>query len=207
MKKEAKKEEILQNALKVFAEYGYKKTAIEDISRSMDMAVGTIYLYAENKRDLYRSAVALGLKRWQQSVINAVSDASENGVLAKLDALITSGYYYLEKDIYLRKILEREPELLPIIESKDPFIDINRESVCVIRDILSEGVQEGIFEIENIEDTARSLFSIYIMFVQKTYIAAEGDYVKGMFNTVISLMMRGLLKDRCNIMNSAIALN
>lgn len=207
MKKEAKKEEILQNALKVFAEYGYKKTAIEDISGSMDMAVGTIYLYAENKRDLYRSAVALGLKRWQQSVINAVSAASENGVLAKLDALITSGYYYLEKDIYLRKILEREPELLPIIESKDPFIDINRESVCVIRDILSEGVREGIFDIENIDDTARSLFSIYIMFIQKTYIVSEGDAVKGMFSTVINLMMRGLLKDRCNIMNSSIVVN
>jgi len=194
MSREAKKEEILQNALKIFAEYGYKKTTIEDISTSMGIAAGTLYLYAKNKRDLYRSSVALGLHRWQQSVRNAVSAASEGGVLAKLEALSSSAYLYLEEDITLRKILERDPELLPIIESKDPYLDINRQSVDMLRDILSEGVKAGIFEISDINDTAKSLFFIYIMFVQKTYIATEGDAVTGMFSTVSNLMMKGLLK-------------
>ena len=194
MKKEARKQEILQHALKVFAEYGYKKTTIEDISNSMDIAVGTLYLYTKNKRDLYRSAVALGLYRWQQSVRNAVSAASEGGVLAKLEALALSAYLYLEEDITLRKILERDPELLPIFESKDPYLDINRQSVDMIRDILAEGVKAGLLIIDDIDDTAKSFFFIYIMFVQKTYIATEGDAVKGMFSTVINLMLKGLLK-------------
>jgi len=194
MGREAKKEEILDNALKVFAEYGYKKTTIEDISTSMGIAAGTLYLYAKNKRDLYRSSVGLGLCRWQQSVKNAVSAASEEGVLAKLEALKSSAYLYLEEDITLRKILERDPDLLPIFESKDPYLDINRKSVDMIRDILAEGVDADLFIIDDIDDTAKSIFSIYVMFIQKTYIVSEGDAVKGMFSTVINLMMKGLLK-------------
>lgn len=194
MKKEAKQEEIFRNTLKVFAEYGYKKTTIEDIAESMGMAVGTIYLYAKNKRDLYLNSVAWGLNLWQQSVKEAVIKAEPGGPLAKLEALCFSAYNYLSGDAILRKTLERDPELLPLFESKDPYLDINRQSVLMLKSILAEGVESGIFEIPDIDDAAKSLFFIYIMFVQKTYIATEGDAVKGMFNIIINLMIKGLLK-------------
>jgi AcrR family transcriptional regulator len=194
MKKEAKQEEIFRNTLKVFAEYGYKKTTIEDIAESMGMAVGTIYLYAKNKRDLYLNSVAWGLNLWQQSVKEAVIKAEPGGPLAKLEALCFSAYNYLSGDPILRKTLERDPELLPLFESKDPYLDINRQSVLMLKSILAEGVESGIFEIPDIDDAAKSLFFIYIMFVQKTYIATEGDAVKGMFNIIINLMIKGLLK-------------
>ncbi|HPF07536.1 MAG TPA: TetR/AcrR family transcriptional regulator [Spirochaetota bacterium] len=194
MKKEAKQEEIFRNTLKVFAEYGYKKTTIEDIAESMGMAVGTLYLYAKNKRDLYLSSVAYGLNLWQQSVKEAVIKAEPGGPLAKLEALCFTAYHYLSGDSILQKILERDPELLPLFESKDPYLDINRESVAMLKSILAEGVEAGIFEIPDIDDAAKSLFFIYIMFVQKTYIATEGDAVKGMFNIIINLMIKGLLK-------------
>jgi AcrR family transcriptional regulator len=194
MKKEAKKEEIYRAALKIFAEYGFRKTTIEDIAESMDLAAGTLYLYAKNKRDLYLGAVAWGMNKWQQSVRDAVNAASAAGPLAKLGALSSTAFHYLAEDAVLRKILERDPDLLPIIESKDPYIEINNESVSMLRQILEEGVQCGIFEIEDIDATARSLFFIYIMFVQKTYIASEWDEVRGMFDTMTALMTRGLMK-------------
>ncbi len=194
MKKEAKQEEIFRNTLKVFAEYGYKKTTIEDIAESMGMAVGTLYLYAKNKRDLYLNSVAWGLNLWQQSVKEAVIKAEPGGPLARLEALCFTAYNYLAGDAILRKTLERDPELLPLFESKDPYLDINRQSVLMLKSILAEGVESGIFEIPDIDDAAKSLFFIYIMFVQKTYIATEGDAVKGMFNIIINLMIKGLLK-------------
>ena len=194
MKKEAKQEEIYRNCLKVFAEYGYKKTTIEDIAESMDVAVGTLYLYAKNKKDLYLSSVAYGLNLWQQSVKKAVAKAEPGGPLAELEALCFTAYEYLSGDPALCKILERDPELLPLFESKDPYLDINRESVMMLKSILLKGIDSGIFEIADIDDAAKSLFFIYIMFVQKTYIATEGDTVRGMFNIIINLVIKGLLK-------------
>lgn len=194
MKKEAKQEEIYRSSLKVFAEYGYKKTTIEDIAASMDIAVGTIYLYAKNKRDLYLNSVAWGLNLWQNSVKEAVAAVSGQGPLAELSALSSTAYHYLADDITLRRILERDPDLLPLFESKDPYLDINRESVTMLRNILEEGVRTGLFEIQDIDEAAKCLFFIYIMFVQKAYIASEGEQVKGMFDTIISLMIKGLLK-------------
>jgi len=194
MKKEAKKEEIYRNCLNVFAEYGYKKTTIEDIAFSMDVAVGTLYIYAKNKRDLYLSSVAYGLNLWQQSVKEAVEKAAPGGPLAELEALCFTAYEYLSGDATLRRILERDPELLPLFESKDPYLDINRESVAMLKRILVEGVESGIFEIPDIDDAAKSLFFIYIMFIQKTYMATEGETARGMFNIIINLMIKGLLK-------------
>ncbi|HOP64215.1 MAG TPA: TetR/AcrR family transcriptional regulator [Spirochaetota bacterium] len=196
MKKESKKEEIYKSSLRIFAEYGFKKTTIEDIAESMGLAVGTLYLYSKNKRDLYLSSVAWGLNLWQDRVRKAVADAASEGPLARLQTLFFTAYDYLSEDITLRRVLERDPDLLPIHESKDPYQDINRESVSMLREILAEGVDSGIFKIEDIDETAKCLFFIYILFVQKTYIAAEGDAVKGMFRTITELATRGLLKNR-----------
>jgi TetR/AcrR family fatty acid metabolism transcriptional regulator len=194
MKKEEKQEEIFRNSLTVFAEYGYKKTTIEDIAESMGIAVGTLYLYAKNKRDLYLSSVAYGLNLWQQNVKDAVPNAATGGPLAELEALCFTAYEYLAGDPTLCKILERDPELLPLFESKDPYLDINRESVAMLKRILAEGVETEIFDIPDIDDAAKSLFFIYIMFIQKTYMATEGEAARGMFNLIINLMIKGLLK-------------
>ncbi len=194
MKKEAKQEEIYRSSLKVFAEYGYKKTTIEDIAASMDIAVGTIYLYAKNKRDLYLNSVAWGMNLWQNRVKEAVAAVAGQGPLAELEALSSTAFHYLAEDLTLRRILERDPDLLPLFESKDPYLDINRESVSMLKNILEDGTRTGLFEIQDIDEAAKCLFFIYIMFVQKAYIASEGEQVKGMFDTIISLMIKGLLK-------------
>lgn len=196
MDKETKKEDIYRASLTAFSENGFRKTTIEEIADSTGIAVGTIYLYAKNKRDLYLNSVAWGMNTWQQRVKNAVAEADQHGPLVKLQALSFTAYRYLSDNYTLRKILEMDPELLTIFESRDPYIDINRESVTMLKDILTEGVQTGLFEIEDIDETAKCLFFIYIMFVQKTYMGAEGDAVKGMFNTINNLMIRGLMKNR-----------
>lgn len=193
MTKKSKKEKIYHTALRIFAEHGYKKTTIEDIAGAMGLAAGTLYLYAKNKRDLYMASVGWSLNIWQQRVKEAVAEAAHGGPMAKLEALSFTAYRYLAEDVTLRRVLERDPELLPVFESKDPYLEINHESVSMLREILAEGAESGLFEIEDIDDTAKCLFFIYILLVQKTYIGAEGDSVQKMFNITITLIIKGLL--------------
>jgi AcrR family transcriptional regulator len=194
MKREAKTEEIYRAALKTFAEYGFRKTTIEDIAAALGVANGTLYLYAENKRVLYHKAVAWSFGIWQSRVRAAVAEVS--GPLLKLDVITHKSFEYLAEDKSLRKILEKDPDLFPFIPSKDPFSEINRESVLMLKDILSEGVAEGIFEIPDIDAVAKFMFSIYVMFIQKTYVAAEGEEAGHIFEQAIQLIMRGLIKHK-----------
>ena len=192
MKREAKTEEIYRAALKIFAEYGFRKTTIEDIAAALGIANGTLYLYAENKRILYHKAVAWGFGIWQSRVKAAVAEVE--GPLRKLEVISHKAFEYLAEDKSLRKILEKDPELFPFFQSKDPFSDINNESVSMLKDILKDGVTSGIFQISDIEATARFMFSIYVMFIQKTYIVSEGDETGQIFENAIQLILRGLLK-------------
>ncbi len=57
----SKHEAILRAARILFAKKGYEDTTIADIAREAGVAVGTVYLYFRNKRDIY-TAVALDME-------------------------------------------------------------------------------------------------------------------------------------------------
>ena len=52
---EAKRAAILGAALQCFAQYGLKRTSMEDIAKSAGMSRAALYLHYKNKRDIYRS--------------------------------------------------------------------------------------------------------------------------------------------------------
>jgi AcrR family transcriptional regulator len=55
--REQRKAEILEAALKVFAEKGYRKASITDINRKAKIARGTFYQYFESKREIFLELV------------------------------------------------------------------------------------------------------------------------------------------------------
>ncbi|GAC1366975.1 MAG: hypothetical protein NVS2B12_36920 [Ktedonobacteraceae bacterium] len=56
-----KRDAILRAARTLFAKKSYEETTIADIAREAGIAVGTVYLYFRNKRDIY-TAVALDIE-------------------------------------------------------------------------------------------------------------------------------------------------
>ncbi len=190
MNHERRAESLYPAALRIFAEYGFRKATLEDIAAELGLVKSSLYAYAKDKRDLYRATVAWGFGRWQEKVARAV--AAESGPVEKLYALTRGAYRYLDEDPALRRVLERDPELLPLFDADDPFAAINRESVRMIREILDSGCAAGAFFLADTAMAARSMFSIYVMFIQKTYVAREGEDIGAMFETTIELFIRGL---------------
>jgi AcrR family transcriptional regulator/predicted DNA-binding transcriptional regulator AlpA len=56
-KNEIKRIEIIDAAITLFSKNGYEKTTIEAIADSLHMAKGTVYLYFENKEDLFMECI------------------------------------------------------------------------------------------------------------------------------------------------------
>jgi AcrR family transcriptional regulator len=57
-KKETKtREKIIKNALKIFAQKGFFRTAMDDIAQATGVAKGTVYLYFKDKQDLYIATI------------------------------------------------------------------------------------------------------------------------------------------------------
>jgi AcrR family transcriptional regulator len=57
-RKMSRKQQILLAASKVFAKKGYHATSITDICEKADVARGTIYLYFNNKRDIFENLIS-----------------------------------------------------------------------------------------------------------------------------------------------------
>jgi len=73
-KKENRREQILVCAAKVFAKKGYHATSISDICKRSDVARGTIYLYFENKRDIFDTLI----KNFTGSIIQDITMFSKD---------------------------------------------------------------------------------------------------------------------------------
>ncbi len=191
MEKDEKREKVLLASLKMFARYGFKKTTVEDIAGELGMTKGNLYLYAKDKKDLYNRSVAWALLRWQGKVAEAVRE--ESGAQAQFQVLCHKAVEYLTEDDHLREILIHDPDIFPMFSDHDPYADINNASVAMIQQILRLGIEEGVFRHVEVERIAEVIFSIYKMFIIRTYIRQEGEKVHQMFEDTLELVMKGLL--------------
>lgn len=191
-KKQSKLHHIYDAALKTFARFGYKKATVEDIAAAAGMTKGNLYLYVKDKRDLYEKSVAHGLLKWQGRVREEVS--REEDVEKQFLILGAKAYEYLAEDDSLRTILINDPSIFPLSPSEDRFEHINNESISMLKSVLKKGIAEKRFGEIDVDYTAQFLFSIYVMFIIKTYVKSEGSSTGRMFQEGLQIILRGLLK-------------
>lgn len=72
---ERRREEILDSAATLFAEWGYQQTEMQRVADALHIGKGTIYRYFSSKQDLFLAAVDRGMRRLRAQV-----DASSEGV-------------------------------------------------------------------------------------------------------------------------------
>lgn len=54
---QARKKRIIEGAAKIFAEYGYRQTTMDQICKCLELSKGAIYIYFKNKEELFISAM------------------------------------------------------------------------------------------------------------------------------------------------------
>ncbi|HPW68911.1 MAG: TetR/AcrR family transcriptional regulator [Desulfomonilia bacterium] len=192
MNREEKLTRIYEAGLRVFARYGYRRTRVEDIADELGMTKGNLYLYVKDKRDLYEKAVSHGLLQWQAMVARSIEKIDD--VCEQFLALCRKGYTYLSRDVSLRSVLINDPSIFPLSSREDRFAEINRASMDLLRSVLTRGIREGRFREVDVDHLAELLYSIYVMFIIKTYVKSEGKSTQKMFEQGLDVVLQGLLK-------------
>ncbi|HPR51404.1 MAG TPA: TetR/AcrR family transcriptional regulator [Deltaproteobacteria bacterium] len=190
--KEQKLNLILNTALKLFAHYGYKKTLLEDVSNELGMTKSSLYFYASSKRDLYEKTISMAFRQWQEAVADAVDQAVD--VVEKFSVMAHTSIEYLMIHDELRSIFIKDPSIFTLFPTEDRFYEINRGAIQLIEDILTEGIKQGKFHEMDVQHTAELFFSIYIMFLIKTYVKSEGVSAIRMYEEGLKIILRGMCK-------------
>jgi AcrR family transcriptional regulator len=137
---EFREAEILEAARRVFARRGFAESSMEDIAHAAGVAKGTLYLYYDSKRELYRAALRAGLLQLSKAVDEAIARAPNLG--ARLEAYVTTKVAYFDEHrdffrIYLAEFGQAA------CGSMDPTLrDLALRQIRVLEKAIREGRRE-----------------------------------------------------------------
>lgn len=100
-----RKTEILNAALKVFAEKGFENAKLEEIAAEAEFGKGTLYNYFENKEELYKELVITLLKN-NYNFVKEVADSS-NLLQEYLEKFIDKVYSLYDENKYSFSLMLR----------------------------------------------------------------------------------------------------
>ena len=187
------REKLIEVARQLFASHGVDNTTMNDISQASKKGRRTLYTYFKSKTEIYHAVV--------QSELSVLSVSLENVVKKNLPAdqkLIEFIETRLKavKDVVLRNGTLRAYFFRDIWRVETVRRKFDRKEIDFIEKILSDGIKEGVFQIEDTFATAEILHYAFkgleVPYIRGT-IADLTDNEKKT-KSVINLMFHGILK-------------
>jgi AcrR family transcriptional regulator len=131
---------ILASALRLFGQYGFRRTSIDDIAREAGIAKGTVYLYVETKEALFR---ALSQSLVEQMLAAARQAAAGEGTLAERLLAVLDAKYAFFYDLLLGS-----PHVSELLDSKgricaDLFTEADAAYARIVTKVIADATRRG----------------------------------------------------------------
>lgn len=191
-----RKTEILDAFMRLVSQYGIDKTTMQDIAREAEINVALIYKDFRNKEDLVEAYI---YRKIQQIMVECEQIQKQDlppeqllhefisGLFRVIQSSVLQdkGFWQFVRDENTIKYLRR------MIHKKDSFLQAN---IKMIEEIMARGVREGVFEIEDLHETAELFLDAFhkyfgMMFKCRT----EADLFSGI-DKMYALLIKGIRK-------------
>jgi len=185
-----KRQRILKAARQVFARFGFSKSSIEDIARKAGTGKATLYYHFDGKEDIFRAVVQAESALFLEKVQEAVGKVSTP--VEKFRTFVLVRYQYLSKLKTLYAITHQAvEELLPLAQhERDLYFE---QELGFLKEILSEGVTEGLFDLENVEEAALVMLAGLWGFDTVVLTYGRATSIVDGLDGMVDLILRGLL--------------
>ncbi len=186
------KEIILETARNIFKRFGFTKTSIGDIANAARKGRRTIYTYFTSKEEIYKAVIEKevnNLKNKLSKVVLSESDAQNKLKDYLFTRMMTinelANYYDALRNDYLNdfKIIETIRE------------NFDNQEIAMISEILTEGVKNNEFKIDNINLTSKAIVVAMKGFEIPFFIEKVNRNIEGQLNSLIEILFKGILKN------------
>jgi AcrR family transcriptional regulator len=146
----AKRRQIVQGAREIFLQHGFDAASMNDIARKAGVSKGTLYVYFEDKEQLFEAIVHEECLVHAERTFNL--DAGDHDVEAVLSRLGVAFLEFLcrpEKASALRTVIaiaDRMPEIGRVFYETGPALGIEK-----LADYLRAQTQAGVLAIDDCE--------------------------------------------------------
>ncbi len=180
---------ILRAAIRVFNKYGLRKTTMRDIAESAGMSKSSLYYYFRNKKKILSSVIRQEAETLIGKLRMAVQQAASPQ--EKLRAyVITRMSSLFELSIYYASLTEAYLEQYAFIEQeRETFTNFENST---IQEILSEGINTGVFRISDVLTTARMLIIIMKGMELRLIIGKSMDDLDDTVSAMLDILLQGI---------------
>ncbi len=185
-------DELLDISLEVFARYGFTKTTLDDIADRAGMTKANLYNYVNNKEDLYHRSISAALVQWRTVVEQKVRRFEDPALRFKV--LVREAMIYIDTNEQLQQIILQDSSVLPLSRKTDRYAEINNEAREMLSQVISDGINAGVFYESDPDLVTEYLFSTYMLFLTKRYVIHEGERTSQVFEQCLQIIVRGLIK-------------
>ena len=155
MEKQNLKEDILDKALEMFSEMGFKKTSINKIVQDLGVSKGAFYHYFESKDELIRELV----NRYVDTVVsfpNEMINHPQLCAMEKLNRLIEAFVTYKTLNVEIRQKYRGLANKTDNYEIREMiYADIVEKATVPYVKIFEQGIDEGVFDMDYPKQTAQ----------------------------------------------------
>jgi AcrR family transcriptional regulator len=142
---EARRAEILDAALHMFGQYGYRRTSMDDIAHQAGIGKGTIYLSFASKDEVFQ---ALAQRLAQQMLAGAEAASRQPATTADKLAAMHAAWFGTYADT-----IRRSPHAADLLDAKhqlsaDLAADAASRYKRLVRDVLTEATAAGELDLE-----------------------------------------------------------
>lgn len=183
---------ILDAALDLFRNYGFRRTSMEDIARAANVAKGTLYLYFKSKDELFE-ALARRLAELIEANLKAATARdldAEPKILALFDAKLGFLYRWVLSSPHAAELIDSRARLQSTI-----FESVDRDFRAAIAKVLRDGIRRGELDAKAAGFTVESAADTLIA---AAYGAESGARDEAEFHDrlarIVRLGLRGLRK-------------
>ena len=148
------REQLVNAARLVFARYGYKKTALDDIASEARRGKSTIYYYFKSKDDIFKAVIDAEAEIRANAIEAQIKDIREPK--AKLKAYIYARMRILKMVVNYYEAIKND--LLDQLYFIDNLRTEHFEAeIRLIKKMFLEGIEMGEYTIANPELTAKTI--------------------------------------------------
>jgi AcrR family transcriptional regulator len=187
---EERRRQLLDDAIRQFAERGYHATSVADICDSVGVGKGAFYWYFESKEQLFLEALAEAQAALRRAQEDAAGD--EPDPLRRLEAGIRSSLTWLEAH---RDVIA----VFQVAATDSRFLEALRAGEAAMADDLADHLKDAIVAGRIPDGDPRVLAYAVVGAVEAlahTFLARPGAWDQGVADTAVAFCLGGILSPR-----------
>jgi AcrR family transcriptional regulator len=155
-----RRSELIACAQKLFYSRGYESTSVRDIVDEVGVAKGTFYYYFDSKTGVLEAVVDELIAQAQAILEEIVADETLAAIPKWIQAFQVVGNWKIERKdewIALLRLLQKDENVL--LQYK-MWMQATQVLSPELAKIIAQGVEEGVFETESIQDAVEIALAI-----------------------------------------------